>query len=323
MKVITWNVNQVMSYERAQGTARWLRDQKADVLLLQEVACGRDEVFEDILGPTHHWKYGRHRGSELLYATGIAVSRDHDVTFESPLADNCRDLAVAAHSPTLGAVASVHVPNGSGWGWDKIKVWRQPQTWVTRGAANIILGGDFNAPALEGGTKTYCFGYRCVTKNGRKAMSPSIAAELRQAGTLDIEEDYWGAWDLENHPEGTDGTGKAWEEAEAWIYNRTQEHRLADAYRTTPSKYADDLQFSHYVRGSIRMRYDHVFVRGYTAERAGYLRQHIRKHASEVAPPGREVGGVPDHEREPVPAKYDDPAYRASDHAPLVVELRR
>jgi endonuclease/exonuclease/phosphatase (EEP) superfamily protein YafD len=292
VQVITWNVDQKMSYERAKALANWLSSpsRAPDVILLQEVVCGRDSVFEDALSSTHHWFYGRQRDHRGLHGAAVAVSRKFDAEQLGQINDIAPELTVAVRSPQLGDILSVHIPNGTGWGWDKMMVWQQVRSSLGICGPRVILGGDFNAPALEGGRKTYCFGYSVATPQGRKDMSPAIAASLRE---LDLPETYWGEWDFANRPEGTTGDGRAWEEIESWIYN---DSGLDDAYLRADRKRDGDLGHSHYAGGRYPVRYDHVFTRGYQSHEAGYLRGHIRKHAEQ-----------------------SESVY--SDHAPLVVTL--
>ncbi|MCA9659143.1 MAG: endonuclease/exonuclease/phosphatase family protein [Myxococcales bacterium] len=298
MKVITWNVNQVMSFERAERVATWLVDQDAAVILLQEVVCGRDEVLESRLGDTHDWFYARVRGDRSLYGSAIAVAKRFGARRVEPLARSeaqeerrsAPEMVIGVEAPALGVVISAHFPNGSGWGWGKINVWRELQAWIDGRTGPMILGGDFNAPGLEVDGKAYCFGTQLQIGGHFRDLSPSTARMFLDSGELAPVTRLWERW---KDSEGREGSGAEWEEVESWIFNRSAEHGLVDAVMSAPDVGDVASLYSHYVRG-IKTRYDHIFARGWRSTSASYFPKTLRR---------------------------GDPDGPASDHAALVVEF--
>jgi endonuclease/exonuclease/phosphatase family metal-dependent hydrolase len=148
-----------------------------------------------------------------------------------------------------------------------------------------IVGGDFNAPALEphehAGDRTLCFGYVHRDASGKsRGMAPTVVAELRELGNVALPEEYWPEWQPESAPEGTTRDGRAWEAIESWIFNARDEHGLIDAFRQAPDNLASSAH-SHFAGHKIPMRYDHIFVRGYTPTSANYVPELLGRNVAE------------------------------------------
>nr|MCH9754221.1 endonuclease/exonuclease/phosphatase family protein [Alphaproteobacteria bacterium] len=113
MKIATWNVNSIRS--RKNLALQWLKDNKPDVLLLQETKCLDEafpkEEFEDL-------GYNISLSGQKTF-NGVAILSLHPIEdvitkFEgNPLEEQARYIEAVICVPGFAVrVASVYVPNG-------------------------------------------------------------------------------------------------------------------------------------------------------------------------------------------------------------------
>lgn len=299
MKVISWNINQNLDATRAESIGHWLRSQESDITLLQELPEKRKCELLEHLGDGYRCIF---TPSVTKHGTAVILRDQVDAKRLPDIASSHKGSVTAVETDRWGTIASVHVPNGSTYGWTKIRVCREISEWLNGREGPLLIGGDFNAPAYEGPTTTYCFGFQIKSSEEVwRDMSPATSQRLPRPASDEFERQYWKSWDAEHKLKGEDASGEVWEKYESWFYNHGRDIGMHDAYKCATTKSDSDLKGSHYAGHHYLMRYDHLFVRGYTATRAGYLREHIYRHAPAT--------------------DGSDKVAAASDHAPLVVEL--
>ena len=270
MRIATWNVNQRRGRETAVDLCRLLdEDLRADVITLQEVGWGRDENYEHELERRgFQWSYARQRNDDRLYGSAIAVRR-------SVLSTSPRQRIGSLPLPELVdcvrttngiTILSVHIPNGAGYGWKKIETWETLIPWISRVEGPLVFAGDFNAPGIETGERTYCFGYDIEWEGERTDALYKAAHEFGHARAATMQPRLFERWTFD----GVTDTGERWEAAEGWIYDKSRGHGLVDAFRSVHG-YGDSKDaYSHLTGRKTPVRYDHIFLRGLTASSALY-----------------------------------------------------
>lgn len=153
MKIVTWNVNSIRT--RLEQTIEWLRAEKPDVVLLQELKVMNEifpnEPFEDI-----GYNVAIH-GQKSYNGVGILSLK--------PIDDVVKGLPTFDHDPqaryieaVIGTVrvASVYVPNGSEVGSDKfaykldfLKALQQHLVHLKSFEEICVIGGDFNVAPTD------------------------------------------------------------------------------------------------------------------------------------------------------------------------------
>jgi endonuclease/exonuclease/phosphatase (EEP) superfamily protein YafD len=283
MRILTWNVNQRQSRDTANELCRLIDEEAdADLVALQEVGWGRDEDYErDLEKRGYQWFYSRRRGDEGLYGCAIAVRKSLGrAQFLPRIEMPYPELSCAVAVDGVGSVASVHIPNGAGNGWNKIKTWEQLIPWLMRRDGPLILAGDFNAPGIETARETLCYG-TMVEWDGEWTDSLARAAhELGHERAAELNRRLFSKWTFD----GVSDTGERWEKAEAWIYSQTEEHGLVDAYRTVRGYGKQNDDYSHLAGHKTPVRYDHVFLRGLVATAARYRVDWLEARWSDHAP---------------------------------------
>jgi exodeoxyribonuclease-3 len=136
VRVVTWNVNSIKT--RVDVVASWLRVQKPDVLLMQEIKCTDDDFprmqFE-------HLGYNVGTVGQRAY-NGVAILSRHPLSVEhrrlpgNPEDDQARYIEAVVELPAKGKrrrqilrVASIYLPNGNPSGSEKFAY---KLDWMTR-----------------------------------------------------------------------------------------------------------------------------------------------------------------------------------------------
>lgn len=265
MRIMTWNIDvKAMSRRRMKRILSVVEAEQPDVLMLQEVGVGWEEDLEHALPELGlRWvRYGRHRGDYLKYGNLTAVRTD-----ASELAERLGLYPELLHVVHLGdlTLMNVHIPNGTGFGWEKIEQCRSLRSAVKRVDGRLIIGGDFNAPALETTAGAFTFGVEVLHEAKWKSMA-TAADHLSVAEVLNLPRRYW---------KDKLGSGEDWEKDESWIFNQSGECGLYDAYRSihpvvdsVPCAFS--FRFAHGGSDKVR-RFDHLFLsRGLQAKSAEY-----------------------------------------------------
>lgn len=157
MKIATWNVNSIRS--RKELVVGWLKENKPDVLLLQETKCLDDvfpkEEFEDL--GYNIALYGQKTFN------GVAILSLHPIediikNFEGdPLEEHARYIEAVISMPGFAVrVASVYVPNGESLDSDKYKkkfeffdAINMHFEKLLKQEEILVVGGDFNVAPEE------------------------------------------------------------------------------------------------------------------------------------------------------------------------------
>lgn len=147
MKIVTWNVNSVRM--RLNSLLDWLKNEKPDVVLLQETKV-IDELFP--LEPIEDLGYNIAIYGQKAY-NGVAIlslSPMEDITKGLP---NFSDPSARYIEAVINnvRVASIYVPNGKEVGCDSyyykldfLKALKKHLTYLKSFEEKFILGGDFN-----------------------------------------------------------------------------------------------------------------------------------------------------------------------------------
>ena len=237
IQVVTWNV-------RFQG-ARILDALKGqpDVLTLQEVTFDQRSDFKKRLGvmglkccPDSQRHTGGKRYGNLIASRWKIDPVTPRYSREKP---PWPELLVQASVSVNGRsflVISVHIPNGAGYGCKKIDTFNALRDAVreAKGKACIVTG-DFNEPQY-------------TLQNGR-IVTWGQEWDARQRRFV-----CWPPW---KDRSGRLGSGKKWDSAVRWLFEKQNEHRLRHAYWEAHGHGA--MAVSHVTRGQPRW-FDHMFV---------------------------------------------------------------
>jgi endonuclease/exonuclease/phosphatase family metal-dependent hydrolase len=250
LSVLTWNINLVT------GTAATLDrlarlSQRPDVVTLQEVTLKRaPEIIERLhhLGYTGAAYSGRPNASAKHYGNVIAAR-----THVTPCATAAFDFPwpqLVAHATldTQGGpldVVTVHVPNGSSNGWQKIETLESlKQLVLALKGRPVILTGDFNEP--------------------RYALQDGQVVTWGQ----DPDGERWLPWKKWTF-DGVSGSGEKWDAAVRWFFEAEDESGIRNAYWDVAGHGA--MEATHFVGDDPRW-FDHVFVSdSFTVTACGYL----------------------------------------------------
>lgn len=155
MQVISWNVNSINS--RLEHLLQLLKEEKPDVVLLQELKCLEEKFPKTAIEELGYNIAGSYQKSY----NGVAILSKHpidDINYSIPDNDDEQaryiDCFICADKPFR--VASVYVPNGQEVGSDKYqyklafyqKLTELYQNYLTQDE-ELIVGGDFNVANLD------------------------------------------------------------------------------------------------------------------------------------------------------------------------------
>ena len=152
MKIATWNVNSINA--RLEHLLSWLREEKPDIVLLQELKCLTEafpyEAIEEL-------GYNLAVHGQKTY-TGVAILAKPPLTDiitnfpNNPVSSEARYIEALVNLPNLAIrVASVYVPNGQSLSSEKYPIKLEflqalnlyYKSLLTREEI-IVIGGDFN-----------------------------------------------------------------------------------------------------------------------------------------------------------------------------------
>jgi len=281
VRILTWNVDMKgMSRSRLSRITGVLEASNPDVVALQEVPVGWDENFESVLPELglRSVMYQRKRGDYLKYGNLVAAREQlHDTG-----RPECIYPELLQGADVQGIqLLNVHVPNGEGFGWEKIEYLIQLRAEISSSSTPLVVVGDFNAPALETPQETFCFGWE-VRHGGHWKYMCTAADELGWKEVTQLERRHWRA--------KKDGrTGRDWETVEGWMFNRADQHHLTDAFRALyplPDGPERAYSFRFNRKDSPRLRrFDHCFLSPeLEPTRADYVTDALDESASDHAP---------------------------------------
>ena len=148
-------------------------------------------------------------------------------------------------------VISVHIPNGSGYGWRKIDTFKALKEVVLEAKDEpSVVTGDFNEPQfipLQDGGRIVTWGQEWKGREGRY--------------------ECWEKWSFQRRT----GEGKEWDAAVRWLFEKQDEHGLRYAYWEAHGQGV--MPVSHVSRGQPRW-FDHIFVSPhFCVEQSEYLHE--------------------------------------------------
>jgi endonuclease/exonuclease/phosphatase family metal-dependent hydrolase len=239
IQIVTWNVH-------FQG-ARILDALKGqpDVLTLQEVTFNQRADFEERLiemglkcCPDSQPRGGGKDYGNLIACRWTIEPVEARFSGEKP---PWAQLLVQASVSVNGRsflVISVHIPNGSGYGWRKIDTFNALKDAVREAKCRpCILTGDFNEPQyipLQDGGRIVTWGQWWDADQGCYVCT--------------------GTW---KDRSGRSGAFKQWDAAVRWIFEEHNEHGMQHAYWKAHGQGV--MPVSHVSRGQPRW-FDHMFV---------------------------------------------------------------
>ncbi|MGR3984964.1 MAG: exodeoxyribonuclease III [Gammaproteobacteria bacterium] len=166
MKIITWNVNGIRAVQRKGELQNLVREQKPDILMLQEIK-GEAAQFGEILdgNPEYHQRYHSaekkgYAGTAMWVAAPLfAELEDAQFGAEIPKAPNADEGRLTQLSFSRGgerwSLLSIYFPNGgkSEQAWrEKLVFYRRTLEYMNalrkRGAV-VLVGGDMNVAHAE------------------------------------------------------------------------------------------------------------------------------------------------------------------------------
>jgi exodeoxyribonuclease III len=162
-RIVTWNVNSIKA--RIRVVASWLRAEKPDVLLMQEMKCIDDEFpraeFENLGYHVQTAGQRAYNGVAILSRPPFIV--EHRRLPGNPEDDQARYIEGVVELPARGErrwqtlrVASIYLPNGNP---SDSKSFAYKLDWMTRLVRHarrllkeeeaVVLGGDFNVAPTD------------------------------------------------------------------------------------------------------------------------------------------------------------------------------
>jgi endonuclease/exonuclease/phosphatase family metal-dependent hydrolase len=259
IQVVTWNV-----HFQGASILDALRGQP-DVLTLQEVTFNQRPDFEERLCdmglkccPDRHGNSGgKPYGNLIATRWKIGPVTPRYSRKEPPWPELLVKASVSVNGRSF-LVISVHIPNGSGYGWQKIDTFNALKGAVREAKGKVcIVTGDFNEP-------------RYTLQNGR-IVTWGQEWDARQRRFV-----CWPPW---KDRSGTLGSGKKWDSAVRWLFEEEDEHGMRHAYWDVHGPGSMDV--SHLSRGQKRW-FDHIFVSPhFGVEQCEYLHELRRPGLSD------------------------------------------
>lgn len=283
MRLLTWNTDlKHIKREKVERRLDVIRRWDPDIVALQEVPCGWDEDYEDLLKAAGYSfvEFARKRGDANKYGNLTAVrSSARQVLEPRERGMQYPELFLDVDVGTL-RVINAHVPNGEGFGFEKVEFWVALREYVLQLEQPFVVVGDFNAPGMETPDRVVCAGIE-LKKDGRWCYSASVVEALGLAAAAKLLEDSttWCYW---NESPAFPGGGERWEAEEGWLFNHGAEHGIRDLYRALHPVAAGEPAYSMV---NPKRRYDHAFgSRHVKAESAQYDMQALLEGRSDHAP---------------------------------------
>jgi len=246
--VLTWNVNL-----RAASTLEALTKLPSlpDVVTLQEVKREHAAAIRERLqGMGYESAYSLQADAgEPAYGNVIAARAKltplDSTTFGFPYPQLVSHVSVETPAGAVNVI-TIHVPNGSGYGWQKIDTLDALRSMVVAlQGAPLILSGDFNeprwAPLQDGHVVTW----------GR-----------------DWDDERWTLWEKWTF-DGVQGSGRRWDVAVRWFFDQ-EGSGLRNAFWERAGH--GSMEQTH-VQGGQPRWFDHIFASPHFAvESCAYLR---------------------------------------------------
>jgi endonuclease/exonuclease/phosphatase family metal-dependent hydrolase len=241
IRVVTWNVNR-----RGADVLDALKGLvQPDVITLQEVTFNQRRDFEEKLddmglkccADSQQHAHGKRYGNLVAARWPLNRVEPRYSRQKPPWPQLLVQASVSVDGRSF-LVTSVHIPNGSGYGWKKIDTFIALKDVVRKAKDTpCILTGDFNEPQL---------------------------LPLQDGGLLVTWGQWWdaregcyictGTW---KDRTGRSGPNKQWDAAVRWIFEKHDEHQLRHAYWEAHGRGV--MPVSHVTHGQARW-FDHMFV---------------------------------------------------------------
>jgi endonuclease/exonuclease/phosphatase family metal-dependent hydrolase len=240
IQVVTWNVHRRGAdvLDALEGLV------EPDVLTLQEVTFEQRSDFKKRLGvmglkcspDSHRRAGGKDYGNLIAIASRLTFdpNKPRYPRENLPLPEALVQALVSISGRSF-LVISVHIPNGSGYGWKKIDTFEVLNNVVREAKRKSwVVAGDFNEP-------------RYTLQDGEIV---TWGQEQEARGRFVC----WKPWE---DGSGRCHPGKKWDGAVRWLFDEHDGHRLRHAYWQVHGHGA--LAVSHVTQGQARW-FDHIFV---------------------------------------------------------------
>lgn len=243
-----------------------------DVLTLQEVRFARRTDFKKYLADkgfnccpdTQRHTRGKDYGNLIASRWTIEPCEPRYSRDEPPWHELLVQASVS-HDGRSFLVITVHIPNGSFYGWKKIDTFKALREVVLEAKGKpCIVTGDFNEPQLiplqdDGHIVTW--GQYWEWRPGRYECWDKLSFRRRK------------------------GWGKDWDAAVRWLFEKEDEHGMRHAYWDTPHG-RGVMPVSYVTARDHQPRwFDHMFVsRNFRVERCEYLHElRYERHSDHSA----------------------------------------
>lgn len=182
MKVATWNVNGIRA--RSSQVVHWIDKEEPDVICLQEIKAGPDQVPEQVSTIAGYHAHFHGAGGYSGVALLLRIAKYGDTpAFVHPQFDLEHRIVVAE----VGSIvfASVYVPNGGKDFAAKMVFLRELVAWAAeleRAHKHLVLCGDFNV------ARTFVDVHPSLRKDmvGQSAPERALIEELLSHGLVDV-----------------------------------------------------------------------------------------------------------------------------------------
>jgi endonuclease/exonuclease/phosphatase family metal-dependent hydrolase len=235
LSVLTWNVN-----FRAASTLAALTTlpDLPDVVTLQEVKREHaSAIRERLQGMGYESVYSLPADAgEPAYGNVVAARTKltplDSTTFGLPYAQLVAHVRVETPDGPINVI-TIHVPNGSGYGWQKIDTLDAlRRTVLALKGAPLVLSGDFNEPQWT------------------PLQDGHVVTWAR-----DWDDERWTLWKKRTF-DGVKGSGKRWDAAVRWFFDEN-DSGLRNAFWECAGR--GSMEQTH-VQGGQPRWFDHVFV---------------------------------------------------------------
>lgn len=149
MKIATWNVNGIRA--RQAQFLEWIRDERPDVVCLQELKANPSQLAQELRDLAGYWCYWH--GAGPYSGVSLHVCRETvaiEPEFSHPMFDR-ETRVVEARIGDL-AIASMYVPNGQKNYADKLLFLQELREWVAARRLetdHFVVCGDMNVTRSE------------------------------------------------------------------------------------------------------------------------------------------------------------------------------
>jgi len=237
LRIISWNTAHRKNCAAKQVEA--LLSRSPDLVTLQEVPCGMEDVFRRLLtaGGLKHAAFSNPPANPVSRSYGVLIASCFPIdvlqSLSIPWPEKVLSVVVSTEDHAV-ELHSAHVPNGSGNRWIKIETLEGLYAGLAKPSkAPRILTGDFNAPQLELPTG------ELVT----------WAQKVMPDGTVRTRHQFRG------------GSGIRWDEGERRVLSGLAEFGFRDAFRLLYGYGVSEYSWAMQRKDkSIKRRFDHVLA---------------------------------------------------------------